>query len=149
VRGISWNSSSNNVWGASPDITDVEWCGLTPGLCTTWTWSDAPFDVHVVGGQPFVMLQSSGLYRCSSQSDCSQATATQVSTWGQESFADDGTNVFFADTGSYVYYCPVSGCGTAGPIKLSPSSGFVQDLTTDAKFLYWITSTGGVYKVGK
>jgi hypothetical protein len=151
VRGVSWNSSSNNVWGASPDINDVEWCGLTSGPCTVWSWgSDAPFDVHVVGGQPFVMIQSSGLFRCSSEADCSLANATQESTWGQESFADDGANVYFADLGSYVYDCPVGGCSSVGgPVKLAPSNGSVQDLTTDGTYLYWVTAAGGIYKVAK
>ena len=149
-RGVAWDSATNKVWVAFPNPNVMDDCPTAPGSCTAWTLSGA-FDVHGGAGTGiFFMSQNSGLYKCNTASDCS--TLTQFSTWGQGSFADDLTNVYFADYSYNVYYCPVGGCSGGGPIQLSAmgsGNGNIQGLTTDATWLYWITDTGKVYKVVK
>jgi hypothetical protein len=147
-RGITWDGVSK-LWVAGTNAGSVAQCPLTPGQCTAYdeTSLGFPYDIHIIGGVPYFLTGSNGLYKCASAADCSAANLTKISTWGGQSFTYDTNYVYFPDFQSSVYRCPLSGC--ISPQLLGQNAGTPEGMASDATWIYWVTSTGNIVKVAK
>jgi hypothetical protein len=147
TRGVAVDPNSGNIWGAAQGGTVVS-CTRT-GTCSQWTWTGTPYWVSIIGTSPYILTATGGLYKCVSDTDCTQASATQISTeTGLSMFSNDATYAYFG-YGGQVQRCALTGCTSGGPTVVSGANGNVVSLTNDANWIYWLTSSGYIQKVAK
>jgi hypothetical protein len=147
--GVAVDPNTGNIWAAALDNNMVASCTRT-GTCSTWTWTNYPGFLAVVGTTPYVMTQSSGFYKCVSDSDCTQATTTkldaQSSTFGN--FSYDSNYAYFGYL-ALLQRCSLStGCGAGGQ-NVAQALGNIVWTANDATWVYWITSNGYIQKAPK
>jgi hypothetical protein len=147
TRGVAVDPNSGNIWGAAQGGTVVS-CTRTPS-CSQWTWTGTPYWVSIIGASPYVLTANGGLYKCVSDTDCTQASATQISSeTGLSMFSNDATYAYFG-YGAQIQRCALTGCTSGGPTVVSGANGNVVSLTNDANWIYWLTSSGYIQKVAK
>jgi hypothetical protein len=145
--GVAVDPNTGNIWGAAHNNNFVVHCPLG-GACSQWTWTGGPGAVAVVGLSPYILTSSSGFYRCASDSDCTQANATQLTTQGGSNFSNDASYAYL-EFGAAVQRCSLSAGCAAGPQTIAGAAGNVAWTAVDSTWVYWLTDNGYIQKVAK
>lgn len=146
TQGVAVDSN-DNIWVAARNNNIVAQCTLG-GCPNQWTWTGGPDFIAVAGGTPYVATQSTGVYRCASLTDCSQANATQLSSQSLSNFSNDGNYAYFGSGGA-VQRCSLSAGCMSGPQTIASASGNVVWTDVDSTWVYWLTDKGTIQKVAK
>jgi hypothetical protein len=154
---------SNSVWSVSyspsstPPYFDVMRCPLMgpfPEQCTRWDWSSAqpgPFDIQLLGAAsvPFIRIagQGWGVWVCHDNTDCSIGSAIPINTTSQTPITGDSNYLYYTVSTAW-YRCPAVAAACT-PEARGPTNDFVEALTNDSQWLYWVGNTGRIFKVAK
>jgi hypothetical protein len=148
TRGVAVDPNSGNIWGAATNSGNVVSC-TRAGTCSQWAWSNSPYQVSIIGTSPYVLASSGGLFKCTSDTNCTQASATQISSEsGLSTFTNDATYAYFP-YGAVIQRCALAGCTTGGPTTVTGANGNAVSVANDATWIYWLTDSGYIQKVAK